>query len=622
MASVTETISYKYNADTGEFVTNVNNAKQSESDFEQQTKNTGSSIDVMSGKFVTGAAAVYGLSEAFDAMNSSATTSLVSQSKVTGQLGLTEEQTNALNKSNADLGKTYGITSNQMDQVSSLNSGYVTSQEELASANKLVAQTATLYALKEGDVTKASEQTLTAQEALRDVIITGSTTAFEDSGISLDVYGQKLIETTGYTDEQVAAITAGTNGQLEYVEALSKSASPQQRFIALSAATDQEMTNLSANTSESAQTMITFNQNITAAKNALMGMIEQITIIVAKFINLIAASWQVVAVFGIMIGVIWLMTSAWIADAIAMALANIWIILIIAAVLALMVAYQQSIVVQNIVNKLLQIMVTIFMMLYQVIITYIIPAFLFFIQNVLLPIVIPVLQLLGTIIQTVVIPVFMFLYNILTTFVIPVFMFLYNVIMTYIMPIVVALANIITAILVVAFQILGVVIELITSFFEALNFVIGKVIDWSQKLADKIRIALQPAFETLEPVINAISDAFNFMISVIQSVITWIDNLISKILDGLIGALNSIPFVNVGTEASADMTTTGAVARSSQQPSALASGYSGGNTYVSNTYVTNRNVDISNKIQTTKTQTLTQATRDSIFMARNKGVFV
>lgn len=166
---------------------------------------------------------------------------------------------------------------------------------------------------------------------------------------------------------------------------------------------------------------------------------------------------------------------------------------------------------------------------------------------------------------------------------ISIFMVIIDIIVTVLGPVITVLANIISAILVVAINILSTVISAVSVVLSFLGNIFQKIAGIVQMLAGVIQLILAVAFGVLQGIatavgnvfqtlgmlanklgafmtnlansaINGLQTAFTTLLKPVQAiydlftnVLTVIKNLITTITDGLIGAINSIPFLpNIG----------------------------------------------------------------------------
>lgn len=464
------------------------------------------------GNYGAVAGAIGGAVLAIDEMTNATITAEANQANVRDQLDLTKEATDELISSQKELGAQYGISGNEIAQLSSANSNYVSSQEELETANQLAIQTATLYALKEGDIGEASGQLVTAQEALRDTILNGSATAFEDAGLNLDDLADKTIEYLDLSDEQIATITEGTNGQLEYAEALLGVATPQERLAILAEVTDEKINGMTSEMSLAQKGGLAWQETLTNLQNVLQTVFKWITIIIGSIVLFIQA----------LIGAI---TES---DGFKTIMESV----------------------KSVIESLVP-LVSKFM------------ALLFAIGQAVMPLVITVGQIL--------IENFAFMASILSTYVIPVIMNLVDWLgpkilwaVETIVPPLIKLVEFLSNAFHKAFEFLAPPISRIVELVGgALVYAIDTLLPPIFKLVDVIGSTLMNVLSIIMPPISKLADAlkntlvkaFDAIIDPIETVIGWfqklidiISDVISTITEGLIGALNKIPFVNIGGE--------------------------------------------------------------------------
>lgn len=530
MATV-NTVEYIYKVDDGDYNQGLKEMSSNTDDLDTKSTSLSGTLNVLNNTYVKIAGAIGGFVVAMNKSTNAILTNSLNYSELQNNLDLTDAQTKELTKSQEKLGIQYGFTRKEVAQVSALNSEYVSSTEDLAKANELAFQTANAYALKEGDLSVSTDQLITSTEGLRDVILTGSTTAFEDAGLSLEGYRDNLIEVSGATEKQIEEITKDSNGIFEYTEALSKAADPQQRFEALVLTSNEGVSQLTDNLGFAGQASLTWQQNITKLQNVLGTLVKTLVFVIAKVIQYSLVVTQAIvnsklfqAVISILVPVIQflintlqtLITQLVVQLAPAFVLVGQTVVLVFQALKPLIVAVLSL--AQTIGSFLLPIL-SVLISIFTIIATIIISALT------------PVIVTLANIISTVLTPIIQVL-NLVLQPLVPLLNFIAVVMQN--------LAVIINSVLVVAFGLLNTVIQAIFTPFRVLNDLVNQGISYIRDLASSINNALIGALENVLNPIQKVIDIFQRLLQIIL-------DITDAILGGLIGAFNSIPFVpNIG----------------------------------------------------------------------------
>ncbi len=566
MATVS-TAEYIYKVDDGNYTSGLNNMSKSTDDLDGKSSSLDGTLNVLNSTYVKVGGSIGAFVVAMNKSTNAILTNSLNYAELQANLELTDEETQNLIKTQEQLGVQYGFNRTQVAQITALNSEYTSSTEQLSQANELAFQTANLYALKEGDLSVSTDQLITSTEALRDVILTGSTTAFEDGAISIEAYRDALIEANGWTQDEADAIAEGTNGVFEYTEALSKASPPTERFNALSDATSQELEGVTENLGFAAQSSLFWQQNITRLQNGLGTLVVVLVYVVAKIILFIVSTTKAIIssdLFQKALSILVTVVQKLIDILTALAPTIITIAGILASLLIPII---------NLTITAFGVMLKILVTLWAQLLVQLIPVFvllaetIFYVFQALQPLIVAILQLAISIIQflapvlSILISLFVLVATIVVAVLSPILITLANIISIVLTPIiqiltvtiqiltvifqavatvVMILADVINALLVIAISVLDTVIQAILSPLRIMNDLFNKGVSLTQHLANTISGALKTSLETILVPIEAVIDVFEKLLDIII-------NVTNAILDGLIGAFNSIPFVpNIG----------------------------------------------------------------------------
>ncbi len=561
MPRASEKIEIIYDAKTSSYVKKVEKAETANESFENEVKQANVTVEkqnkVLSDgaiKFAKWTAGIVGGVAGLNELTNSILTTNLNQIELKKNLDLTDSEFNDLTDSIAGTSKAYAFNKKQMTAVAALNSEYVTSIEDVSKANELVAQTATLYALKEGDVGERGAQLVTSQEALRDVILTGSTTAFEDAGISLDTYGEKLIELTGFTEDQIAAITEGTNGTFEYVEQLSKAASPQERFNALVETTAEEFDGLEESLSPAAKASLEFQRlmtNITTIlKDNLIPTIQNLILVIAgavkSFYDWVVSSGILTVILGglkkaidFIIPVLttlfdlltdiveliapYLIPIIQLLGLVIYTVANIIWSTIISALTSLKDALADN---SSGLSQFLTLLFNLGSLIGNTIAPILFKLGVIFVQLVqaLLPVIKAVVGLGSTLLR-ILVPILQIVISVLGVVI--------DTLVTFLGPILVTIANIISTILVVA-------INILTNVLNFLIPIVQSIANFFSKLANVIQNILAVAFTNLTGILGGVNTLFQTISNIVNKITGTFSKLASTVQNTLVKAFETL----------------------------------------------------------------------------------